>query len=248
MNVLAIIQARIDSTRLPGKILERIDGEPAIFHTFRRVMASQIQPMIVCPAKDRERIFEAVKRPAPWRVFGWDGPEDDVLGRFRAAIDTTPENFPVEGIIRLTGDCPWVDISTLSLVAGFLSMGMPDFVTTNAVEGEPTLDGYDVEAFTRGLLVEAEEATRVPAIHRTVRIKKDREHVTPWMRRNAKRPWVVHRLGPPDGRRWTLDTPEDLEWFRAVAGEINVEPPEHPTYETLRALEERRPDLIRRNV
>jgi len=253
LNIICCIQARIDSTRLPGKVLEKIDGEPAIFHTFRRVMASQLQPMIVCPAKDRDAIFEAVKRPAPWRVFGWDGPEEDVLGRFRAAIDTTPDNFPVEGIVRLTGDCPWVDISTLSLVAGFLSMGMPDFVTTNAVEGEPTIDGYDVEGFTRELLVEAEDRTSGDNIPQALLIdteamaslKSDREHVTPWMRRNAKRPWVVHRLS--EGRRWTLDTPEDLEWFRAVAAEINVQPPEHPTYETLRALEERRPDLIRRN-
>jgi spore coat polysaccharide biosynthesis protein SpsF (cytidylyltransferase family) len=247
----------MDSTRLPGKILEEIDGLPAIMHTTRRVMESRLHPLVVCPAKDRPAIVEALRLPSDsWNIFGWDGPEDDVLGRFVAALDAPP--FPVGGVVRVTADCPWVDISTISIVAGFLDTGQPDFVTTNAVEGEPSLDGYDVEGFTRELLVEAaalpqlevmditEMGDSEPRARTTLKIP-DREHVTPWMRRNAKRPWVIHRLGPPDGRRWTLDTPEDLEWFRAVAAEINVQPPEHPTYENLRALEERRPDLIRRN-
>ena len=106
-HLVCMIQARLDSTRLPGKILEEIDGLPAIMHTTRRVMESRLHPLVICPQKDRAAIVEALRLPSDtWRVFGWDGPEDDVLGRFVAALDVPP--FEVGGVIRITADSSWI--------------------------------------------------------------------------------------------------------------------------------------------
>ena len=266
MNTIAIVQARLASERLPGKVLEEIGGFSPIEHVVARAGKAGLFAIVACPASDADEIQASIKDRSV-RVFGWDGAPEDVLGRFAAlAEDVNPESRPlsVARFVRLTADCPFVDTEGIWLVSSAVGVGAADYATTNPGGGQLRIDGYDAEAFTRELLM---------AAHDNAITKYDREHVTPWIRREAKQPWTVYRQPPfpkalenlralakgfkretpsailePSGpwhHRWTLDTPEDLAWFRAVAEEIDVTPPQHPTYEELMALLERRPDLVR---
>lgn len=239
MNAVACIQARLGSTRLPGKILELIGGVPALGHTVARAEAAGYITWVLCPIGD----FAAIKNAmfTECNLWAWDGPEDDVLGRFRAFAN---QRLDVDVFIRLTGDCPWVDVETIRAVAGLVTSGAADFADTTGLSSI-NIDGYDVEAFTRGLLLEAQAEVS--------RISKGlddngafyREHVTPLIQYLSFEHWLCNRVNNNRRRRWTLDTPEDLEWFRAVAKEIDVTPPNHPTYRELMELEERCPELRR---
>jgi spore coat polysaccharide biosynthesis protein SpsF len=168
-------------------------------------------------------------------LFWWDGPGEDVLGRFAAFAICVKAGRKADVFIRLTGDCPWICPDMIRGVAQLVTSGSADFASTVGWD-EPWIDGYDVEAFTRELLLETDAETQ-RANHR--------EHVTPAMKMIAKRFCVYRGYSPMGTRRWTLDTAEDLAWFRAVAKEIDVTPPNHPTYRELVALEERCPELRR---
>ena len=232
MNTVACIQARLGSTRLPAKMLEPIGGMPAIAHTAYRAEEAGYITCLLCPESD----VAAFRSAAPGvNIFGWQGEEWDVLSRFAAFAESRPA---VSALIRVTGDCPFIERDTIHAIGSIVTGGVADFATTNPDFGEPVIDGYDCEAFTRELLLEA---------HANAKSRSDREHVTPWMRRNAKRPWLAHRKTDGTRHRWTLDTADDLAWFRAVAAEINCAPPSHPTYEELTALIARKPELRRLN-
>ncbi len=237
MNTIAVVQARLGSERLPGKVLEEIGGHTALEHVVKRGRAAGCITIVAYPASEWEGFMGNMPTGA---AFMWTGPEEDVLGRFAAVAEGEPG---CDVFIRLTADCPFVDMAGITAVADLVTSGAADYATTNPGTGELRIDGYDAEAFTRELLL---------AAHDNAITAYDREHVTPWIRRHAKKPWHIYReLPKPDTPlglsyyRWTLDTPEDLEWFRTVAEEIDVTPPWHPTYEELMALLERRPDLVR---
>lgn len=240
MNTIAVVQARLGSERLPGKVLEEIGGVPVLWHVTKRASAAGFMPVVAYPASEWEG-FSGMLPTGP--AFMWTGPEEDVLGRFAAVAEDMGPRFTT--IVRLTADCPFVDVEGIKAVAQLVESGAADYATTNPGAGQLRIDGYDAEAFTRELLMQA---------HDNAITAYDREHVTPWIRREAKQPWHVYRDAPTEGgtwdlngrpHRWTLDTQEDLYWFREVADEIDVTPPLHPTYEELMALLERRPDLVR---
>lgn len=231
MNRLVVIQARLGSSRFPRKILEDIGGYTALEHCWARATAAAGHRVVVaCPVRDEAEIAGTLPRGVD--VFGWDGPEDDVLGRMLAAAGTESG-----AVVRLTADCPWVDVATIRAVGDVVARGNADFATTNERLALPLIDGYDVEAFTAGLLRRAAKEAREPG---------EREHVTPWMRANCRNPFLVRRLPAfTIPRRWTLDTEEDLAWMRAVAERIDVNPPHRPTLQDLVALENEDPTLRR---
>lgn len=241
MNTIAVVQARLASERLPGKVLEEIGGFNSIQHVWKRAWHAGRAAVIAVPAKDKATVKEVLGMTHG--IEGWDGPEGDVLSRF-AHVAEMFSSYRV--IVRLTADCPFVDVDGIRAVAGLVESGAADYATTNPGANRLMIDGYDAEAFTRELLMQA---------HDNAITEYDREHVTPWIQREAKDRWIVERQMPPllpfalgaptRPLRWTLDTEEDLAWFRAVAEEIDVTPPAHPTYDELMALLERRPDLVR---
>lgn len=242
MNTIAIVQARLGSERLPGKVLEEIGGYSAVQHVVARAQTAY-HTFIACPAKDMIQIRGGLlaKRPGV-AIFGHHGEEEDVLGRFAELAEEVGPQFTT--FVRLTADCPFVDVESIYAVGMLVTSKAADYATTNPGANRLLIDGYDAEAFTRDLLLQA---------HDNAITAYEREHVTPWIRREAKARWVVQRqiancgtgYLPGHPFRWTLDTQEDLDWFRAVAEEIDVTPPLHPTYEELMALLERRPDLVR---
>ncbi len=199
-----IVQARMSSTRLPGKTLADVEGEPMLALLLRRLQhARMIDDIVVATSTD------AVDEPIAKLALGVGvrvsrGPRDDVLTRFLIAIGER------EGpVVRITGDCPLIDPGLVdAAVERFMSV--PGCVYASNVEPRTYPDGLDVE------VVDA-EVLRV--IAREPLDAHDREHVTSAVRAQPERFRQVALCSEEDlgDLRWTVDEPEDLEFVRAVA-------------------------------
>lgn len=205
MTTVAIIQARMTSTRLPGKVLLEIGDRPAlawIVDAARRIAG--VDRVVVATSDG----------PADDAVAAWcaeagvkchRGSEADVLSRF--ALAARAERADI--VMRLTADCPFLD----PMVAGqvLLLLNDPGIAYASNLAPPSWPDGLDCEAFRAAHLLAADaEATR----------PTDREHVTPFIRNNRHRFPAANVTSPLPGlsdERWTLDTPEDLAFLRAVA-------------------------------
>ncbi len=230
-RVVAVVQARTGSTRLPGKVLLPLAGRPVLGWVVRAaqsaagiddvVIATSTAPGDDVIAEHAARLGVAVVR----------GSELDVLGRFVLAAEATG----ADAVVRLTADCPLLDPDLIAqVVAAWRTDPSLDYVATTLVRTLPR--GLDVELVSAAAL---READRVATDHHRV-------HVTSWLYAGP----LVHRtLGlvvGPDSHdlRVTLDTPADATLLAAVAAELGDRP---PSWRELVALLRSRPDLVELN-
>ena len=233
-KILAILQARMSSRRLPGKVLKPILGEPMLARQIERIRrAKTIDRLVVATSNDRsdDPIADLCAR------FGVDcfrGSLADVLDRFCMAAN----RYSPEQVVRLTGDCPLIDSAVIDAVVRFHLAGGYDY-SSNTIH--PTFpDGLDVEICRYACLVEAGSEATTPF---------QREHVTPFFYRQPGR----YRLGDfrrsPDlsGLRWTVDNPEDYEVVCRVYAALY---PSNPNFalDDILALFENNPDLAKINA
>ncbi len=202
-GALAIVQARMSSTRLPGKTLADVEGEPMLALLLRRLQHAQLIDRIVV-ATSTDAVDEPIAQLADGVGVGVSrGPRDDVLSRFLIAIGG--HDGPV---VRITGDCPLIDPSLVdSMIERFLSV--PDCAYASNVEPRTFPDGLDVEVF---------DAAALRTIADEPLAAHDREHVTSAVRAQPERFRQVALLSEQQlgELRWTVDEPEDLEFIRAV--------------------------------
>ena len=202
---VAIVQARMGSTRLPGKVLKPILGRPMLAHILERLQAVSAIGAVLVATSDREG-DEPVRAFCREHGIGcFAGSERDVLDRFyHAAVH---EN--ADPIIRITADCPLVDPELVSRLLAMYDIAQFDHVAiaTGAgaiyLEGGRFPDGLDAECFSLQALSRAwREATDPP----------DREHVTPYIWRNKQLFRCGHLLSDGDYStlRWTVDNEQDL--------------------------------------
>jgi spore coat polysaccharide biosynthesis protein SpsF (cytidylyltransferase family) len=217
VRTVAIIQARLGSTRFPRKALAELNGSPLIAHVVARVLrvCGIAHVVVACPGSDTADIAEALNAFERDQVtVEWvERQDDDVLGRFADIAAGIPA---ATAFARFTGDCPLLDPHVSSLVLERFFEERADFASNDVNEsGYP--DGTDTEVFTRELLERA---------HREATSAYDREHVTPIMKRlPGVRSVLVHNMNPkyqPDPKqKWSVDTPEDLarvaEYLRTTA-------------------------------
>jgi spore coat polysaccharide biosynthesis protein SpsF len=226
--ILGVLQARMTSTRLPGKVLMPVQGIPMIDRILERVArARSLDDVVVAIPDDARDDVLAEHLAARWaRVFR--GSRDDVLARFLGVADV----YEPQTIVRLTADNPFTDPAVIDLiVAEHLASGS-DY-SSNAI----------VRTFPRGLDAEAVSVDALRRLDALGLDREEREHVTLGIYR---RPEVfrLHEVvqGPDRSHlRWTVDLPEDLAWADAVSEEL----PEAAGQAELLALLERRPDLVR---
>ncbi|HUA50558.1 MAG TPA: aminotransferase class III-fold pyridoxal phosphate-dependent enzyme [Candidatus Sulfotelmatobacter sp.] len=214
MTIVAVIQARLGSTRLPGKVLLDLGGRPALAWLVRAARAIPGIDRVLVATSDRPND----DRLAAWcdgaNVECWRGPEADVLERFRQAA----VRFDADLIMRLTADCPLLDPTVAGMLIALQRATGADYVSN--VDPRSWPDGLDCELVTRAALdIAAAEATTA----------YDREHVTPYIRANPRR-FPAERLACPipglSQEHWTLDRPEDFEFLQAVIGRLpNVDRP-----------------------
>lgn len=199
----AIIQARMGSSRLPGKVLADIGGQPMLAYVVGRVRhARKVGTVVVAtslaPADDGIAQWCGAAGVACFR-----GDEHDVLDRYHA----TATAFQLDVVVRLTADCPLLDPQVIDDVIDAYAGGEFDYVSNTLVPTYP--DGLDTEVVRRGALDRAwSEATLV----------SEREHVLPyiWKRPEMFRLKNVARQVDLSHLRWTVDEPEDLEFVRRV--------------------------------
>src|SRR5262245_4952031 len=164
MNNVCIIQARTNSTRLPGKMMLPLNGHTVIAEVITRCwqIPGIDQVVVAIPTGDYDLCKEAAKYcPVT------SGPEADVLGRYY----TTAYVHDADNIVRVTGDCPLISPELCSAVLGRLITEKADY--SSNVHPRTFPQGFDCEAFTRDLLDRAEREAG----------PDEREHVTTWMLR-----------------------------------------------------------------
>lgn len=208
MSVTAIIQARMGSSRLPGKALRLMAGKPMLQHVVERVAAcAGVRDIIVATTdKLEDRPIVAWCQQYGYQYVAWnrtlsDG-HNDVLGRFVQAARLTDDDV----LMRVTGDCPlWCPVLGSQVVQAFQRHDVN--LCSNV---HPTVDGFDTEVFTRAALVGAD---------RMADSLYDRQHVTPFLHKRTSQHWVDH-TGLVGTMKLSVDTEEDFQRVRQVAERV----------------------------
>jgi spore coat polysaccharide biosynthesis protein SpsF len=208
MNTQVIIQARLGSERLPRKILcEVADGLTMLDLVVHRVSkATRIDGFIVATTTESgdDELAQYCQRKK-WRFFR--GSQSDVLGRYFQ----TAKHFGVQRIVRITSDCPMIDPSVIDRIISLADLSACDYASNVVHRYYPR--GLDVEVFTFAALQRA---------HLNATEQFQREHVTPFINRQAEKFRIVDDRLHTDhsGYRWTVDTSEDLLMVRQLLGKI----------------------------
>lgn len=202
-NIVAIIQARMSSGRLPGKVMAEIAGKPMLYHVAKRTKcAKNIDSTVIATSDhDDDNIIESFCRHNDIPCFR--GSLDDVLDRYYKAA----RHFGANVIVRVTADCPLLDADVIDGVICRFIEGNFDYVS-NVIECTYP-DGLDTEVFSIAALERA---------WRKARLKSEREHVTPYIRRHPemfRQASVLYRRDLSH-LRWTVDEPADLDFVRSV--------------------------------
>lgn len=199
-RVVAIIQARMGSTRLPGKTLVKISGAPLLLHIINRIKASETIDAIIIATTQLPEDDVLEKLAADHCIACYRGSTDDVLDRFYQAAQTCE----AEVIVRITADDPFKDPEILDHCCHYL-LEHPhvDYVSNTMKPTYP--EGLDIEVFRfRALEISWKQA----------KLHSEREHVTPFIWKNPKIFRCVNIEHDEDlsHYRWTLDYPEDLKF------------------------------------
>jgi len=203
MMVIAIVQARMGSTRLPGKVLQTILEKTVLEHIVERLGCSTLVDKIIV-ATTKERTDDEIEHLCNRiNITCFRGSQDDVLDRFyRAAL-----MFSTDIIVRITADDPLKDPEIVDKAIQIMLENDYDYVSNTI---EPTYpEGIDVEVFTFAALKKA---------HQEARRASEREHVTPYIWKNPDKFKIYNFKNGEDfsSLRWTLDTEDDLIFIRKV--------------------------------
>lgn len=202
---LAILQARMSSSRLPGKVMAPVLGEPMIGRQVERLRrARRIDHLVVATSThETDDPLAAYCESLDLDVFR--GPLDDVLERFRAVLVRHPE---AKTVVRLTADCPLTDPGLIDRVIDHHHAAGADY-TSNTLGSRTYPHGLDAEVIRAEALLDAAVQAAEPY---------EREHVTPYIYRRPDRYRLagVARHESLSALRWTVDLPEDMAFVRDV--------------------------------
>jgi len=231
MRTIAIVQARMGSTRFPNKVMGLVGGVPLIELLLCRLShAKSLTQIVVATSTDRsdDELVNHVERIG-YQVFR--GSEDDVLDRFYQAANI----FAADVIVRITGDCPLIDPTIVDEVVRIFAESDVDFASNTAPPTYP--DGLDTEVFTMNALAIA---------HSQANTTSQREHVTPFITNSGGfRTTNLRSANDYSQLRWTVDEPVDLEVVRDVFE--HFAPRQDFSWTEVIRLAEAIPDLFSRN-
>ncbi|HIH22417.1 TPA: NTP transferase domain-containing protein [Candidatus Micrarchaeota archaeon] len=212
MTIIAILQARLGSTRLPGKSMAELNGKPLLWHVIQRLKKSKTINKIVVATTTNEADNKIAQFAKSEGVGYFQGSENDVLDRYyQAAKANGTETGDV--IVRVTADCPLLDPEVVDKVVGTFvkSNGKYDYVCNTQPPTYP--DGLDTEVFSFATLERA---------WKEAKLQSEREHVTPYIWKQPDKFHIFNVTNEEGGdlseMRWTVDEPQDLEFVRAIYG------------------------------
>jgi len=235
-HVVAIIQARMSATRLPGKVMADLGGRPALDWVVRRASRAKLidQVVVATTTQSEDEKVAAFCKESGYECFR--GSLQDVLDRYyQVALGAK-----ADVVVRITGDCPLIDADMLdNNIHTFLRADPALDFAANRLPDDRTIPiGLDVEICTFAALETAWREAKQP---------HQREHVMPFFYENPERFRSLHIKHQPDyGQyRWTLDTPEDLTLLREVVAAFEDD---RFSWQDVLALFEARPDLAEINA
>ena len=202
MKTVAIVQARMGSTRFPGKVMEDICGRTLIEIVLSRLSKSKKIDQIVVATSKNSNNYKLIKFLQEKNYFVYQGSEKNVLQRYYKAA----HEVNADTIVRITGDCPLTDAKLVDRCIEKYQSSNVDYLSN--VEPTSFPDGLDVEVFSFKSLSDANKLAQSDF---------DREHVTPFIR-NSKANSIASITSPLDysKHRWSVDEPEDLELVRRI--------------------------------
>ena len=204
----------MSSSRLPGKVLAPVLGEPMIARQIERLRRSQRIDRIIVATSEESSDDPLADALAALEVEVVRGPLNDVLGRFLLALDQVPDAGVV---LRLTADCPLADWRTIDALIDLLASTGADYVNMAMPR-----------TFPHGLDAEAMQPEALRRAGREAVTAHDREHVTPYIYADPDRFRLACLTREPSlaHLRWTVDYPEDLEFVRNVYGALHPANPD----------------------
>ena len=202
---LAVLQARMSSSRLPGKVLADVAGAPMILRQIERVRRARCVSRLIVATSIRPDDDPLARVVTEAGVEVVRGDLDDVLSRFIVALDAAADQTAA---LRLTADCPLADPGVIDDTVALFERSNADYAS-NTGDTRTYPKGLDVEVFKTAVLRQAHAETTDPY---------DREHVTPFIYRRPERYRLATLTQDRDEGdvRWTVDRPDDLAFVRAV--------------------------------
>jgi spore coat polysaccharide biosynthesis protein SpsF len=232
LKITAIVQARMGSNRLPGKVLMDLCGQSVLWRVVQRLSGATLLRQIVVATSVAPADNAIAAECARLAVPCFRGSEDDVLDRYHQ----TAQAWPADAMVRITADCPLIDPEVVDqTIEVFLKEGA-DYGSNSIRETYPL--GISAEVFTAGALEQAWREARKPY---------EREHVTPFFYENPKLFRISSISAPGDYShyRLTLDTADDLRLLRAVYASFDNHG--RMSWREVVGLLERRPELAALN-
>lgn len=231
--ILAILQARYSSSRLPGKILKPIREKPMILHQIERIKKSKLINNLILATSTDKSDDELAQVCEKNNICCFRGSLDNVLERFYEAAKICPSKH----IVRLTGDCPLIDPEIIDSVIDDHLKGDYDYTSNTLNPSFP--DGLDVEIFKHKVLEK---------VYKEARLNSEKEHVTSYIYKNPDK-FNIHsyeQIKDYSHLRWTVDNEEDFVLISRIYEILYTNKPDFKTSDILNILENN-PDLIKIN-
>lgn len=234
MNIIGIVQARMGSTRLPGKVLKKVNGIPLLQYQIERMKKSKlIDELVIATTED------AIEEPilnlcAKLGIPIFRGSEKDVLDRYYGAS----QKYNADVIVRMTSDCPLIDPIIVDQVIQYYLDNEYDYVSNTQLRTFPR--GMDTEVFSRKLLEQAQI---------NAKNEYEREHVTPYFYENPDKYSIgqlINREKDSSHYRLTVDTEDDFSLISIILKDLY---PENQSFdlELILAKLEKEPHLVEIN-
>lgn len=234
VKVAAIVQTRMGSTRLPGKVMLKVQDKTVLEHVITRLkQAKEIDEIVIATTTEQQDDL-IVNEAQKLEVKYFRGSEEDVLSRYYYAAK---ENN-VDIVVRITSDCPLIDPKIVDYVVQCYRNNEYDLVTNAGVDSLKRTypRGLDVAVFSFDVL----EDSFINA-----KEQYHREHVTPYIYENGKIYYFQNSINY-SYHRWTLDTNEDFELIKNIYNELYTEEHKFYMHDIIRLFEEQ-PELIKIN-
>jgi len=224
MKTVIIVQARMTSTRLPGKVLKEVLGKPLLEYQIERLRRVKLADEFVIATTVNETDLPIVRLCEKLNIAYFRGSEEDVLSRYYHCAKESGG----EVIVRITSDCPIIDPQVIDKTIHYYTTHRQDYVSNSLERTYPR--GMDTEVFSYKCLSEA--------FHEAVD-KPEREHVTPFIYRRPERYRLanVSYMKSCGDYRWTVDTNEDYELIRLMIEELYPGNPNFSLEDALDAVE-----------
>jgi len=232
MNIVAIIQARMGSTRLRGKVLTDLGGQTVLARVVSRVRRATLVNSVVVATTTEKNDDPIVYQCDQLEVDAFRGDEYDVLDRYYRAA----QSKQATAIVRVTADCPLIDPEVMDKTIRAFVNNQPDYAS-NTLE----------RTYPRGLDTEVAQFAALERAWRDARDTYQRVHVTPYLYQNPQLFKLLSVKGEENYSqyRWTLDTTEDLEFLHAVFNRLQGQ--NDVTWRAVVSLLQSEPELVEIN-